>query len=117
MKSFYLLLFFVASALFAGAQNVTTLPPGKYTTKIKATQNRWGKGDVILLDDSRYKLSSDSEVGNYRFSAAAQRIFFTSGPLRGAYTKVSLNNNKPVIIFPIEQNQELGLTGEVWASQ
>lgn len=117
MKSFCLLLFFVVAALFVQAQNVTALSPGKYTTKTKTTQSKWEKGDVILLDDSRYKLSSDSEIGDYRFSVAAQRIFFTSGPLKGAYTKVSLNNSKTVIIFPIEQNQGLGITAEVWASQ
>lgn len=117
MKSFYLLLILISSAFFVQAQNVTALSPGKYTTKLKATQNKWEKGDVVLLDDSRYKLSSDAEVGEYRFSAAAQRIFFTSGPLKGAFTKVALNNNKAVIIFPLEQNRELGITAEVWASQ
>lgn len=117
MKSIYVLLFFVISAVSVHAQSVSALPPGKYATKIKATQNKWEKGDVVLLNDSQYKLSSDAEVGDYRFSAAAQRIFFTSGPLKGAYTKVALTNNKAVIIFPIEQNRELGITAEVWASQ
>jgi hypothetical protein len=117
MKPFYFLFFFLAFVFFAQAQNVNTLSPGKYTARIKATQKAWEKGDVIFLDNNRYKLSSDAEVGEYRFSSAAQRIFFTSGPLKGAVTKVSLNNNKTVIIFPVEQNQELGITAEVWASQ
>lgn len=105
------------SALFAKAQNVSAVAPGKYETKTRVAQNKWEKGDVIILDDNRYKLSGASDVGEYRFSVAAQRIFFTSGPLKSAFTKVALNNNKTVIIFPLEQNRELGLTAEVWASQ
>jgi hypothetical protein len=117
MKPLLLFCLFFVSALFVKAQNVTALSPGKYEAKIKSAQNKWEQGDIILLDDSRYKLSASNEVGEYRFSVAAQRIFFTSGPLKMAYTKVSLNNNKPVIIFPAEQNSDLGLTAEVWASK
>jgi hypothetical protein len=117
MKSFLLIGLFVFSALFVRAQNVSALSPGKYETKTKTAQNKWEKGDIILLDDSRYKLSGSTEVGEYRFSVAAQRIFFTTGPLKTAYTKVTLNNNKAVIIFPAEQNSDLGLTTEVWASK
>lgn len=117
MKSSLLCLAFSLSALFAKAQNVSALAPGKYETKTKVAQNKWEKGDVIILDDTRYRLSSSGEVGEYRFSVAAQRIFFTSGPLKSAFTKVALNNNKTVIIFPLEQNKELGLKAEVWASQ
>lgn len=117
MKLFYFLALFLLPAGFVQAQNVTALSPGKYATKTKATQKGWEKGDIMLLDDSRYKLSGNTETGDYRFSAAAQRIFFTSGPLKGAYTKVILQNNKPVIIFPVEQNGELGIAAEVWASQ
>jgi hypothetical protein len=117
MKLFLLLGLFLLPALCLKAQNVTSLSPGKYETKIKTAQNKWEKGDIILLDDNRYKLTKTDEVGEYRFSVAAQRIFFTSGPLKTAYTKVALNNNKPVIIFPAEQNADLGLTAEVWASK
>ena len=117
MKSLLLCTLLIAAALSASAQNVTSLAPGKYQTKTKVAPNKWDKGDIILLDDSRYKLSGSDEVGEYRFSMAAQRIFFTSGPLKSAFTKVALNNNKTVIIFPIEQNQGLGLKAEVWASQ
>ena len=114
-----LLLFFLLafSAIFADAQNVTALPAGRYEAKTKTTQNKWEKGDIILLDDSRYKLSSNNETGEYRFSVAAQRLFFLSGPLKTAYTKLTLVNNKPVIIFPAEQNPDLGLKAEVWASK
>lgn len=117
MKLFLFICLFVLSALFTKAQNVTGLPAGKYETKIKGGQNKWNKGDVILLDDSRYRLSGNNETGEYRFSVAAQRIFFLSGPLKTAYTKVIQSNNKPVIVFPAEQNVDLGLTTEVWASK
>jgi hypothetical protein len=117
MKPFLLSTLLVLAVSSGNAQNVTSLSPGKYEAKTKAAQNKWEKGDVILLDDSHYKLSGNSEVGDYRFSVAAQRIFFTSGPLKSAYTKVILHNNKPVIVFPIEQNGDLGLTTEVWASK
>jgi hypothetical protein len=117
MKSLMLCILFCCTAVFANAQTVSTLSPGKYQTKTKTAQGKWDKGDVILLDDSHYKLSGSNDVGEYRFSVAAQRIFFTSGPLKSAFTKVTLNNNKTVIIFPLEQNQALGLPAEVWASQ
>ena len=115
MKSAILAALFVLLTGSAKAQNVTVLPPGKYETKTKTAQNKWEKGDLILLDDSRYKLSSGGEVGEYRFSVAAQRIFFTSGPLKSAFTKITLANNKPVIILPVEENGSLGITAEVWA--
>ncbi len=117
MKPYLLFSFLALAAIFTNAQNVTALAPGKYETKTKTAQKGWEKGDIILLDENRYKLSSDKEVGEYRFSVAAQRIFFTSGPLKTAYTKVILNNNKPVIVFPAEQNPDLGLTAEIWASK
>lgn len=84
---------------------------------MKTNQNKWEKGDLIIIDDSHYKLSSSNETGDYRFSVVAQRIFFTSGPLKSAYTKVILNNNKTVIVFPTDKNSDLGLTAEVWASK
>lgn len=117
MKPFLLYIIFACSALSVKAQNVSQLLPGKYESKTKLAQNSWEKGDIIILDENRYKLSGDSEIGDYRFSVAAQRIFFTSGPLKSAYTKVALRNSKPVIIFPAEQNGDLGLTAEVWASK
>ena len=112
-----LLLTFSCMTVLAQAQNVTAISPGKYEAKLRNAPKKWDKGDVIILDDNRYKLSSNQEVGEYRFSVAAQRIFFTSGPLKSAFTKVVLNNNKPAIIFPTEQNGDLGITAEVWASK
>lgn len=117
MKYSLLFILFLTSALILKAQNVNDLPAGKYETKTKVAQNKWDRGDIIILDESRYKLTSSGEVGEYKFSVAAQRIFFTSGPLKSAYTKVALANGKPVIILPIEQNASLGLTAEIWASK
>lgn len=117
MKYLILSLLFFISGFCAQAQNIKELPSGKYETKTKTAQNKWEKGDIVLIDDSHYKLSKDGETGEYRFSAAAQRIFFTSGPLKSAFTKVTSVNGKPVIILPIEENGSLGLTAEVWASK
>ena len=117
MKPLLLIVTFACMAVFAKAQNVTAISPGKYETRFKNAAKKWEKGDVIILDDNRYKLSDNEEVGEYKFSVAAQRIFFTSGPLKSAFTKVILNNNKPAIIFPTEKNGELGITSEIWASK
>ena len=117
MKPLILIVIFVCMAVSAQAQNVTAISPGKYETKFKNAAKKWEKGDVLILDEDRYKMSGSNEIGEYKFSVAAQRIFFTSGPLKGAYTKVVLSNNKPAIVFPTERNGELGLTAEVWASK
>lgn len=111
-------IFTVLLFLFNGsaqAQAVAELPPGRYETKTKAAQTKWEKGDLVLLDDSRYKLSGSGETGEYKFSAAAQRLFFTSGPLKSAFTKVTTANGKPVVILPAEENAGIGITAEVWA--
>ena len=117
MKYLLLSAMFIFSVLATKAQNVTQLPAGKYDTRTKTAQNKWEKGDIILVDDTHYKLSTDNEVGEYKFSVAAQRIFFTSGPLKSAFTRVSTANGKPVIILPKEENGNLGLTAEIWASK
>lgn len=117
MKSSLLSILLCLSVLFSRAQHVSSLPAGKYETKTRSAQNNWEKGDIIIIDDSHYKLSGSSETGDYKFSLAAQRLFFTSGPLKSAFTKVTLANGKPVIILPLEENSGLGLTAEVWASK
>lgn len=117
MKPIALLFVFSFAFLLGSAQAVSQLPSGKYETRLKAAQKSWEKGDIILLDDTHYKLSSGGDVGEYKFSVAAQRIFFTSGPLKSLFTKVNLVNNKPVIIIPAEQNGDLGITAEIWASK
>jgi hypothetical protein len=115
----YMLLFtlLLPLAFTSNAQNIPELPAGKYETKTKLAQNKWEKGDIIVMDDSHYKLSTGGEVGEYKFSVAAQRIFFTSGPLKSAFTRVTSANGNPVIILPIEENAGLGITAEVWASK
>ena len=117
MKYSLLFALSVLAVLYTKAQTVSDLPSGKYETRAKTAQNKWEKGDIILIDDNHYKLSSGTETGDYKFSVAAQRIFFTSGPLKGAFTKVVSANGNPVIILPREENGGLGLPAEIWASK
>lgn len=116
MKVFLLsIISFFACTAFAQNQ-VQTLPAGKYETVLKSTENKWEKGDIVLLDGNKYKLTTTSEEGDYRFSHAAQRIFFTSGPLKGLYAKTSLSKSLPVIVLPVEENDQIGfkLSAEIW---
>ena len=117
MRYSLLSLLFVVSVLFTNGQSVSDLPAGKYEAKLKAAPNKWDKGDIIIIDDNHYRISSSDEVGEYKFSVAAQRIFFTSGPLKSAFTKVAVFNGRPVIILPREENGILGLKAEIWASK
>ena len=88
MKSFLLSVITVLlSQISMGQDQVNSLPPGKYETVIKNQQNKWERGDIILLDQNKYKTSNSDETGEYRFSVTAQRVFFTSGPLRSIYAK------------------------------
>ena len=110
MKVFTLSFILILSVQFCGAQaQVNNLPPGKYETVIRNNEDKWERGDLILLDDSKYKISSTNETGEYRFSMTAQRVFFTSGPLRNMFAKTSMNNSTPTIIFPVAENEQLGL--------
>jgi hypothetical protein len=84
------------------------LPSGKYETLIK-NNGKWDKGDIVLLDEGHYKITTSNETGEYRFSITAQRLFFTSGPLKGVFAKTTLNNNSPSILIPLSENQQLGL--------
>jgi hypothetical protein len=116
MKVFLLsiILFF---ALNVNAQSqVQSLPTGRYETVIKTSESKWERGDIILLDGNKYKLSTSEETGEYRFSSAAQRLFFTSGPLKSLFAKTSLDNNSPVIVLPVAENDQIGfkLSAEVW---
>jgi len=115
MKYSLLAALFIFPVLFTNAQALTDLPAGKYETKTRTAQNKWEKGDIIIIDESHYKLSIGGETGDYKFSVAAQRIFFTSGPLKSAYTKVALESGKPMIILPVEENGSLGLKAEISA--
>lgn len=117
MKKPFLLSFVLLITAFANAQAVTNLTLGRYEARLKAAQKTWEKGDLIFLDDSHYKLSAGDDAGEYKFSAAAQRIFFTSGPLKSLFTKVLLVGGKTIIIIPAEENSSFGITAEVWASK
>ena len=115
MKLFLLsaILFFCAQTLDAQVQS---LPAGKYETVTKNNQSKWERGDIILLEGNKYKVSTSDEVGEYKFSSAAQRIFFVSGPLKNLYAKTSENNDTPAIVLPVSENEQMGvkLSSEVW---
>jgi hypothetical protein len=120
MKLFLLFIPFVFSVFLTTAQNNQTsaLPEGRYEAIVKQNQSRWNMGDIILLDGSHYKISTSDETGEYRFSETAQRIFFTSGPLKSVFARTALNANKPVIIIPVAENEQQGLnlvSNDVWA--
>jgi hypothetical protein len=112
MKLFLLISFFFLGIYSAHAQDaiLNNLPSGRYETLLRSSTSKWDKGDIILVDNSHYKLSASTETGDYRFSAAAQKVFFTSGPLKGAVAKTSVQSNKPVILLPVAENQNIGLS-------
>ena len=113
----FLLSLTVLLVLHVNAQSqVQSLPTGKYETVMKTNENKWERGDIILLGGNKYKLSTSDETGDYRFSSAAQRIFFTSGPLKSLYAKTSVTNDTPAIILPVPENEQVGfkLSAEVW---
>lgn len=116
MKVFLLsvLLFFSFAA--KAQKPVQSLPTGKYEAGIKNNEGKWERGDIILLNGNKYKLSTSNETGDYRFSSAAQRIFFTSGPLKSLYAKTSGSNDSPAIVLPVAENEQIGfkLSSEIW---
>jgi hypothetical protein len=116
MKAFLLSVFLAIAFTVTAQTQVQSLPTGKYETIIKTNESKWERGDIVLLEGNKYKLSTADETGEYRFSSAAQRIFFTSGPLKSLYAKTSLNNNSPVIVLPVAENDQIGfkLAAEVW---
>jgi hypothetical protein len=116
MKVFLLSTILFLSINVNAQRQVESLPTGKYETVIKTNESKWERGDIILLDGNKYKLSTNNEVGEYRFSSAAQRLFFTSGPLKSLFAKTSLDNNSPVIVLPVAENDQIGfkLSAEIW---
>ncbi|MES2882557.1 MAG: hypothetical protein V4676_10440 [Bacteroidota bacterium] len=110
MKSLLPAVIFFFTSAFAQAQDapVNSLPAGKYETVLKTSGTKWVKGDIELVDENHYRLSSANEMGEYRFSATAQRIFFTSGPIKGAFAKTVRNGNQVAILLPLAENQQLG---------
>jgi hypothetical protein len=118
MKSVILLICLLTTGFFASAQ-VQTLPEGRYETVVKEKASRWEKGDIVILDNTHYKISTSEETGEYRFSSTAQRIFFTSGPLKSVFAKTTLNGKTPAIVIPASENEQLGLrvaTADVWGT-
>ena len=109
MKLILLLsLFFISSVVAAQNSNPNNLPSGRYETMLKQSQNKWDQGDIILVDGNHYKITSNDEIGEYKFSSTAQRIFFVSGPLKTVFAKTVLNTNKPTIILPAAENEPHG---------
>lgn len=106
MKCFLLVLFIATSiSLHAQQGQVTQLQAGTYQVQ---NGNTSFKGDIILLDDSRYKLSNENTIGEYKFSATAQRVLFLSGPLKGAFARTALRGGDPAILLPRKENAEVG---------
>jgi hypothetical protein len=107
MKLSLLLLFF-AAAVSAQAQSgtVSRLPVGTY--QVQNAGNATFKGDIVLIDDSHYKLSTENTVGDYKFSATAQRILFLSGTLKGAFARAATTGSQTVIALPLKENEETG---------
>lgn len=116
MKVFLLSAILLFAVAAKAQSQVQALPTGKYETVMKTAEAKWERGDIILLEGNKYKLSTGNETGDYRFSSAAQRIFFTTGPLKSLFAKTSLNNNSPVIVLPVAENDQVGfkLSAEVW---
>ena len=108
MKLTLLLSIFAISVVIA-QKNTSDLPFGKYETILKQSQSKWNQGDIILIDANQYKITSSEEVGEYKFSATAQRIFFVSGPLKTAFAKTILTTGKATIVLPVVENEQQGL--------
>jgi hypothetical protein len=107
MKFFLLFLFFSTSAtMYAQSGQVTHLPAGTY--QVQANDGKSFKGDIVLIDDSHYKLSGENTVGEYKFSTTAQRILFLSGTLKGAFARTVISGTDPAIVLPRKENEELG---------
>ena len=108
MKLILFAAIFAMTAVFAQS-NSNSLPIGKYETQLNESKSKWSQGDIILLDENRYKITTNEEVGEYKFSATAQRVFFVSGPLKAAFAKTVLDKGKPTIILPRAENEQQGL--------
>jgi hypothetical protein len=114
-----LLLTLLLSSYFITRAQVHNLPAGKYETTVKGISIKWDLGDIVILDETRYKVSSTNEVGEYKFSATAQRVFFTSGPLKSVFAKTMSNGGKPVIVIPASENEQQGTklaSADIWGS-
>ena|SRR5918993_796225 len=99
---------FAITAVFAQSRS-SSLPIGKYETLLNESNSKWSQGDIILLDVNRYKTTTNEEVGEYKFSATAQRVFFVSGPLKAAFARTILDKGEPTIVLPLAENEQQGL--------
>lgn len=107
MKLSLLILFFAAASMVqAQPGQVSHLPPGTY--QIQNNSSAAFKGDIILVDGSHYKLSTEKTVGEYKFSATAQRVLFLSGTLKGAFARTITSGSEPAIILPLKENESIG---------
>src|SRR5215213_3289073 len=116
MKLVLLFFFFIVTICAKSQSN--NLPAGRYETILKHNELKWSHGDIILVDANHYKVTSSEEVGEYKFSATAQRIIFISGPLKTVYAKTAVYANKPSILLPLAENEQQGvklLTADVVA--
>ena len=115
LLSFFFFLLFAGTTMSQDKQ-AAELPVGKYETILKSNQVKWEKGDIILLDEHQYKISKSIEIGEYRFSVTAQRVFFTSGPLKTVFAKTTINNNNTAIVLPVSENLQAGLklNSDIW---
>jgi hypothetical protein len=102
---FLLLLLFLTVYTASHAQQVSQLPVGTYQVQ---RSSKASIGDIMLVDDSHYKLSNDNTVGEYKFSATAQRILFLSGALKGAFARTVISGGEPAIMLPLKENTDLG---------
>lgn len=95
--------------IFSQQKQIDKLPSGKYEAGNNTAQSSWNHGDLVISDDSHYKVSGSDESGEYKFSVTAQRVFFTSGPLKRYFARAGVNNDQASIIFPSKENQQMGL--------
>lgn len=105
MKVYLLTLFTLVSFAVQAQNKVSVLPPGTYEVQNTAPFNY---GNIVLIDDSHYRLSNENVVGEYKFSATAQRILFISGTLRSAFARITLSGTDPAIVLPLKENEEAG---------
>lgn len=102
-------LFFLADSAWSQNTEPESIPSGKYETVLKGKEVKWEKGDIIIIDETHYRLSTSNEVGSYRYSVTAQRIFFTSGPLKTIFAKTTVSGNQTAIVLPSSENKKAGV--------
>jgi len=116
----YLLILFVILSFVANAQSdrIASLPVGTYEIQNTTATTKFSYGDIMLLADNHYRLKNEDIVGDYKFSATAQRILFLSGTLKGAFARTTTNADGLAIVLPLKENEELGIKladADIWA--